>query len=57
MQVVKDIIIDPGFGFAKTVDQNFELLNKLDHLQIFEKPFTCRAFAKIDDLANLKNNT
>ena len=35
---LKDIIIDPGFGFAKTVDQNFELLNKLDHLQIFEKP-------------------
>jgi len=36
---VKDIIIDPGFGlFAKTVDQNFELLNKLDHLQIFENP-------------------
>lgn len=35
---IKDIIIDPGFGFAKTVDQNFELLNRLDHLQIFEKP-------------------
>ena len=35
---IKDIIIDPGFGFAKTVDQNFELLNKLDHLQVFEKP-------------------
>lgn len=35
---IKDIIVDPGFGFAKTVDQNFELLNRLDHLQIFEKP-------------------
>jgi len=35
---LKDIIIDPGFGFAKTVDQNFELLNKLEHLRIFEKP-------------------
>lgn len=35
---IKDIIIDPGFGFAKTVNQNFDLLNKLDHLQIFEKP-------------------
>jgi dihydropteroate synthase len=27
---VKDIIIDPGFGFAKTIDQNFELLANLD---------------------------
>jgi dihydropteroate synthase len=35
---IKDIIIDPGFGFAKTVDQNFELLNKLDHFEILEKP-------------------
>jgi len=35
---VKDIIIDPGFGFAKTVEQNFELLNKLDHFKILEKP-------------------
>lgn len=35
---VKDIIIDPGFGFAKTVEQNFELLNKLDYLQILGKP-------------------
>jgi dihydropteroate synthase len=35
---VKDIIIDPGFGFAKTVDQNFELLSHLDYLQILGKP-------------------
>lgn len=27
---VNDIIIDPGFGFAKTVEQNFRLLNELD---------------------------
>lgn len=27
---VADIIVDPGFGFAKTVDQNFRLLNDLD---------------------------
>ncbi len=26
---VRDIIIDPGFGFAKTVEQNFELLGRL----------------------------
>lgn len=35
---VKDIIIDPGFGFAKNIDQNFELLHQLDHLKIFGKP-------------------
>lgn len=27
---VKDIIIDPGFGFAKTIEQNFELLKKFE---------------------------
>jgi dihydropteroate synthase len=35
---IKDVIIDPGFGFAKTVDQNFELLNNLDYLRILGKP-------------------
>jgi dihydropteroate synthase len=35
---VKDIIIDPGFGFAKTIDQNFELLANLDYLKILNKP-------------------
>jgi dihydropteroate synthase len=35
---INDIVIDPGFGFAKTTDQNFELLNRLDHFQIFGKP-------------------
>jgi dihydropteroate synthase len=35
---VKDIIIDPGFGFAKTVEQNFELLSKLDHFNVLGKP-------------------
>ncbi|SEQ87380.1 dihydropteroate synthase [Hyunsoonleella jejuensis] len=33
-----DIIVDPGFGFAKTLDQNFELLNKLELFKIIEKP-------------------
>ncbi|MBL7872266.1 MAG: dihydropteroate synthase [Cyclobacteriaceae bacterium] len=35
---IKDVIIDPGFGFAKMVDQNFELLNNLERLHILEKP-------------------
>lgn len=34
----KDIIIDPGFGFGKTVEQNYELLSHLDELQILELP-------------------
>lgn len=33
-----DVIIDPGFGFAKTLKQNFELLNKLQLFKIIEKP-------------------
>ena len=35
---VKDIIIDPGFGFAKTADQSFELLNHLDYFRILGVP-------------------
>ncbi len=30
---IHDLIIDPGFGFAKTLDQNYELLSRLDLLQ------------------------
>lgn len=37
-QGIKDVLVDPGFGFAKTVDQNFELLNALDQLHILGKP-------------------
>tara|TARA_R110002167_G_scaffold34533_13_gene110136 strand:+ start:3479 stop:4249 length:771 start_codon:yes stop_codon:yes gene_type:complete len=33
-----DIIIDPGFGFAKTLDQNYELLQHLDLFQTFNCP-------------------
>ncbi|WP_461599659.1 dihydropteroate synthase [Winogradskyella sp.] len=35
---INDIIIDPGFGFAKTLEQNFELLNHLELLQNVDKP-------------------
>lgn len=34
----KDIILDPGFGFGKTMQQNYELLNRLDHLLVMELP-------------------
>lgn len=35
---VKDIIIDPGFGFSKNLEQNYQLLNKLHMFRIFEVP-------------------
>jgi dihydropteroate synthase len=35
---LKDIVIDPGFGFAKTVDQNFILLHNLSALKVLGKP-------------------
>jgi len=35
---VKDIIIDPGFGFGKTVEHNFILLNNLEHFSILDLP-------------------
>lgn len=34
----KDVILDPGFGFAKTIDQNFELLQNLEAFSILEAP-------------------
>jgi dihydropteroate synthase len=33
-----NIILDVGFGFAKTVEQNFELLKNLNHFQSLGKP-------------------
>ncbi len=30
--------LDPGFGFAKTLDQNYELLGQLDALKVLERP-------------------
>lgn len=35
---VKDIIIDPGFGFGKTLEQNYALLNRLEAFDVFELP-------------------
>lgn len=34
----KDIIIDPGFGFGKSLEHNYVLLNKLEQLQLLELP-------------------
>lgn len=35
---INDLIVDPGFGFAKNIDQNFELLSKLELFKILELP-------------------
>lgn len=35
---VNDIIIDPGFGFGKTIEHNYQLLRELNHFTIFELP-------------------
>jgi len=35
---IVDIIIDPGFGFAKTIVQNFEMLKHLDHFKRLDLP-------------------
>ncbi|WP_116770649.1 dihydropteroate synthase [Maribacter litoralis] len=35
---IKDIIIDPGFGFAKNLEQNYELLNKMELMGFTDQP-------------------
>ena len=35
---INDLIIDPGFGFAKTVEQNFEIMQKLELFKVLELP-------------------
>lgn len=34
----KDIILDPGFGFGKTLEHNYELMNHLEEFSLFELP-------------------
>lgn len=35
---IQDVILDPGFGFGKTISQNFELLKNLSVFKMLEKP-------------------
>lgn len=35
---IHDLILDPGFGFSKTVEQNFSLLNQLSRFTLFGHP-------------------
>ena len=34
----KDIILDPGFGFGKTLEQNYQVMGELEKLQVMELP-------------------
>ena len=35
---MNDIILDPGFGFGKTLEQNYQLMNELEKLSVMELP-------------------
>ncbi len=35
---INDVIVDPGFGFGKTIQHNFTLLNKMNSLNILNRP-------------------
>lgn len=35
---VKDIVLDPGFGFGKTLEHNYQLMNHLEGFSLFELP-------------------
>lgn len=35
---IKDLILDPGFGFGKNIDHNFEILSKAELFQVLHKP-------------------
>lgn len=35
---INDVIIDPGFGFAKTLEQNYQLLQQMDSLKVMDLP-------------------
>ena len=54
---VHDIIIDPGFGFAKNIDQNFELLQNIKRFKLLNKPILVGISRKsmIHKELNIKN--
>ena len=35
---IKDVLLDPGFGFGKTIEHNYEILHQIDRFQIFGMP-------------------
>lgn len=55
----ENIILDPGIGFAKTVRQNLEVMNKLDQLQVFGCPILLAVSRKrfIGDILDLPTDS
>ena len=53
---VKDIIIDPGLGFSKTLNQNYEIISKISLLNVLEKPVLI-GLSRKSMLYNLLGNT
>ena len=53
---INDLIIDPGFGFGKTLAHNYDILNKLDLFKILELPILIGVSRKsmIHKLLNIK---
>jgi dihydropteroate synthase len=52
---VKDVIIDPGFGFAKTISHNYELLQQIEQLNSFELPILV-GFSRKSIITKVLNN-
>lgn len=42
----KDIILDPGFGFGKTLEQNYQIMNELEKLRVMDLPLLVGASRK-----------
>ena len=47
---VKDIILDPGFGFGKTLQQNYEIYNDMERLGTLQLPLLVGISRKDYDL-------
>ena len=43
---IKDIIVDPGLGFSKTLEQNYEIIKHLDLFKVLDKPILIGASRK-----------
>ncbi len=53
---INDLIVDPGFGFAKNIDQNFEILNKLNLYKNLDLPVLIGLSRKSTIYKTLKTN-
>lgn len=53
---MNDIILDPGFGFGKTLDHNYELLRRLDEFELFDLPILVGLSRKSMIYKNLGTN-